>query len=370
MPRPSLSTGRIRLPDVPGVLTASQARATGLAIAAMQEPSGQIPWFPGGHTDPWDHVESAMGLTVAGLADEAEAAYLWLRATQRADGSWPMQWRGGTVENPDTDTNFCAYPAVGVWHHLLVTGRRAFAERMWPMVRRAIDMALEMQAPAGEFYWARGADGQPVREALLTGNSSIHLSLHCALQLARELDAPQPAWEVALGRLRHALRRHPEAFSPKPEFSMDWYYPVLGGAVRGRSAQELLDRRWRDFVVDGLGIRCVDHQPWVTGAETCELSLALTAIGDTRRARELLAAMQHLRDPDGAYWTGLVFTDGKRWPVEKSSWTSAVMLLAADALSGATAGSALFTDAGVAIEGHADRDVDCRVPCYAGSVPG
>jgi hypothetical protein len=56
--------------------------------------------------------------------------------------------------------------------------------------------------------------------------------------------------------------------------------------------------------------------------------------------------MQHLRDDDGAYWTGLVFADGKRWPVERTTWTAAAVVLAADALSGATPASGLFPDPG------------------------
>ena len=50
----------------------------------------------------------------------------------------------------------------------------------------------------------------------------------------------------------------------------------------------------------------------LSGAETCELVLALDAIGQTARAREQFAAMHHLREEDGSYWTGLVFADGKR----------------------------------------------------------
>jgi hypothetical protein len=142
---------------------------------------------------------------------------------------------------------------------------------------------------------------------------------------------------------------------------MDWYYPILGGAVRGTVAHERIRERWNDFVVDGLGIRCVDHRPWVTGAETCELVLALDALGSSTRAKELFASMQHLRDPDGSYWTGLVYTDGERWPVEKSSWTSAAVVLAADALSRTTGGSGLFRDAAAPAEwAGADH---CRENC-------
>lgn len=335
MPRPEP-------PAVPGVLPAEDVARTARAIAAVQEPSGALPWFTGGHVDPWDHVESAMALSAAGLRDEAEAAYEWSRRTQRADGSWPMQLRAGEVEEPAADTNFCAYLAVGVWHHLLVRDDPEFAARMWPAVRRAIDFVLQMQNPRGEIDWARSPEGLPGGHALLSGSASIHHSVRCALALAARVGEPQPDWEVALGRLGHVLRQHPEAFAEKRRYSMDWYYPVLGGAVRGEPARERILARWGDFVVAGLGARCVDDHPWVTGAETCELVLSLEAIGERERALELFGAMQHLRDPDGSYWTGLVFADGRRWPEERTSWTAASVVLAADALSRTTAGNGIF----------------------------
>ena len=142
-----------------------------------------------------------------------------------------------------------------------------------------------------------------------------------------------PSGRSALGRLGHAITAHPSAFTEKPRHSMDWYYPILGGALRGHAAAARIADRWGDFVVDGLGIRCVDDRPWVTGAETCELVLALDAIGDRKAALRQFAAMQHLREKDGSYWTGLVFSDGKRWPVERTTWTGAAVILAADALS-------------------------------------
>ena len=59
-------------PEVTGVLIAAEVVATARAIAAVQRPDGMIPWFPGGHCDPWNHVEAAMALTVCGLTTEAE----------------------------------------------------------------------------------------------------------------------------------------------------------------------------------------------------------------------------------------------------------------------------------------------------------
>ncbi|GAA2570265.1 prenyltransferase [Mycolicibacterium diernhoferi] len=345
----------LEIPGVPGVLTPEQCRQTAVSIAETQESSGAIPWSVGGHTDPWDHVENAMALTVAGLLEPARAAFDWCRTAQRPDGSWPIQLRNGVVEDANSDTNFCAYIATGVWHHVLITGDRGFAETMWPVVAKAIDFVLTLQLPGGEICWAR-SDAGPLEEALLTGCASIYHSIRCALALANYLDDPQPEWEVAVGALGHAIAEHPELFNAKDTHAMEWYYPVLTGAVRGEAAESRINRRWDDFVVDGLGIRCVDHRPWVTGAETCELVMALDAIGDRKRALEQFAAMQHLRETDGSYWTGLVFSDGKRWPVERTTWTGAAMILAADALTSTSAAAGIFraTDLPRGLEGEFD----------------
>ena len=150
---------------------------------------------------------------------------------------------------------------------------------------------------------------------------------------------PQVEWELAGGRLGHALREHRDLFLDKSVFSMDWYYPVLGGAVRGDAARAMLAERWDTFVQPGLGIRCVSTNPWVTGAETCELVLALEAIGDRDRALRLLADMQHLRTDEGAYWTGYVWPDGVNWPAEQTTYTAAAVVLAVDALSEGTPGA-------------------------------
>ena len=90
---------------------------------------------------------------------------------------------------------------------------------------------------------------------------------------------------------------------------MDWYYPVLSGAVSAEQARQRIDGRWSEFVLDGVGVRCVADHHWVTAAETAECAMALDAIGMRDRATSLLRWTRHLRDDDGAYWTGCVHPD-------------------------------------------------------------
>jgi hypothetical protein len=333
----------------PLALTPAEVAASGAAIAAVQEPDGAVPWTVGGHTDTWNHVESAMALLVAGELEAVDRAWAWVRRTQRRDGSWPMKLVAGEVEDASGETNMAAYVAVGVWHHWLVRRDLAFATTHWPVVRRALDLVCAMQLPFGGIAWSQEWDGdRPAtvnREALLAGSSSIHHALRAGLALADLVDDPQPEWELAAGRLGHALREHRDRFLDKSEYSMDWYYPVLGGAVRGAAGQALLAQRWDEFVEPGLGVRCIVTNPWVTGAETCELALALDALGDRDRARTAFADAQHLRQPDGGYLTGYVFPDRVHWPAEHTTYTTAAVLLAHDALTGTTTGAGVFRGA-------------------------
>ena len=335
------------VPALPGLLEVADVRATAASIAAVQEPSGAVPWSRGGQLDAWDHVECAMALLVGGEPEAAERAYAFLFDTQRADGSWPIRQRGGVVEDPGTDTNMCAYLAVGAWHHWLVRHDPGFVRAAWPVVRRALDLVVGLQLPFGGIAWARDAAGRSTGTALVAGSASIHHALRCGVALGAVVGEPRPDWALAAARLVHALRVHEDRFEPKRRYSMDWYYPVLSGALRGPAAGRRLTHRWDDFVVPGLGVRCVDDRPWVTGAETCELALALDATGHGEAARTLLADVQHLRDPAGGYWTGYVYPDDARWPVEQSTWTAAAAVLAVDALSRTTAGSGIFRGDGL-----------------------
>ena len=205
------------------MLTARELAATVDSIAAWQEPSGMVPWFPGGHADPWNHVEAAMALAVGGRRAEAERAYEWLVRMQRPDGAWHQYYLADGVEEAKLDANVCAYVATGVWHHPLLFGDRGFLDEMWPVVERAIDFVLGLQTPRGEIIWARHADGTPWSFALLTGSSSICHSLRCAIALAEHLGHERPDWELSAARLAHVVANQPDAFTPKHRWAMDWY---------------------------------------------------------------------------------------------------------------------------------------------------
>jgi hypothetical protein len=290
--------------------------STAVSIAMTQKQDGEIPWCSGQKTDPWDHVEAAMGLSIGGYLSRACLAYEWLAQKQNADGSWFSAYRQGLAEDKTRDANLSSYIAVGVFQYYLITGDKVFFS----------------------------PEGKVDRMALLTGSSSIAMSVRCALAIARIIDCCRPAWQQGLAKLENAIVNKPHRFNmTKSRYSMDWFYPILGGLYTGQAARQRLDRYWRKYVIDGQGVRCVLDAPWITIAETSELSLALSAIGNRSLAEIVFHWISDKKFDDGSYWAGFTFPDMTIWPEDKLTWTNAVVLMAADALYDLTPASRLFS---------------------------
>lgn len=337
-------------PDLPERfgLAPSDLVVTAQTIANLQLESGMIPWFPNGHTDPWNHVEAAMALATCGLIDEAAAAYDWLAGIQRPDGAWCNYYVAGpdgetVVEDDKLDANCVAYLAAGIHHLQLTTGDNRFVERYWPSIERAIEFVLRLQTERGEILWARHPDGRPWEYALKTSSSSVAHSLGCAIELGAVVGFDTDRWTEARDRLISVVGDQPQVFEPKDRWAMDWYYPVLVGAVTGDDAYKMLLGGWDTFVMEGRGVRCVSDRPWITAAETCECAIAHLAAGEQEKAEALFAWSQALRADDGSYFTGRVFPEEIDFPDdERSAYTAAAVILAADALFGGNPTSDLF----------------------------
>lgn len=312
-------------------------------IAKTQRKSGEIPWCEGEKTDPWDHVEAAIGLSIGGYLEEAQRAYEWMARMQLSDGSWYTSYRESVPEDTTRDANLSSYITVGVFHYYMMTGDTAFLNEMWKTISSAIGFVLNLQAQSGEIYWAINPKGAVDPVALLTGSCSIYMSIKCALAIAERLGHNLPAWKEALKKLENAIKYKPYLFNmTKSRYSMDWYYPILSGVLTGEKAQKRIDKFWEKFMVIGQGARCVSDKPWVTLAETSELSLALSAMGNSNLSEIVFNWILDKQNEDGSYWCGFTCPDMVIWPKYKTTWTNAVVLMAADAIYELTPACQLF----------------------------
>ncbi|HEX7479458.1 MAG TPA: hypothetical protein VF331_16765 [Polyangiales bacterium] len=338
------------------LLRDEEMEATANWLAAHQQASGEILWSENGKSDPWDHVHAAMGLAARGRIDAAKAAYRYLASIQEPSGAWAAERVSGVVTRVSQESNHAAYIATGLWHLHTAAADADFLAELWPTLQRAIAWVVDMQLPSGAIAWA-SKNGKVWRSPLVTGSSSIHGSLVCAIRIAERLGHDRPDWRLARLRLSHVLRHDMDVFSntdlpEKPgRYSMDWYYPVLGGALRHAAGRaRLLDAELAPaFMEEGVGCRCVRDQPWYTTAETCELVLALDALGLHERAEQVLSWTRAQRTENGAYWTGATHPEGIIFPEgEQTTWTASAVILAADAVQKDSATSRFFEQ----LEGH------------------
>ena len=316
-------------------------------ILNVQSSDGAICWEKDAKLDPWDHVEAAMGLAVAGEKKASREAYYWMVNNQEEDGSWFSEYLDGVPSNLKKESNFVAYLATGIFHDFLINKDTEFVEEMFPTIDAAMHFILSMQTEFGDIYWAKDEYGNILDDSLITGCSSIYKSLDCAEALYGLLGQKFETISRSKALLKEALLLRPERFDrnceSKERYSMDWYYPILCGLISGNDGLQRIRGKWDQFIVPGLGCKCVNDEPWVTIAESSELVLALIKLDEKQKAESLFNWLHQWQDKkDNLYWTGYVYTDKKFWPIEKPTWTAAAVLLAADSLYNFTSGSELF----------------------------
>ena len=317
-------------------------------ILSVQNEDGSIPWESEKKLDPWDHIEAAMGLSIAKKKVESEKAFLWLRDNQLTDGSWYAEYLNSIPMTKRRETNFSAYIATGLWHYYLIFEDKIFIEKMLPTLSKAIDFVLSMQTENGDIYWASEEGKEILDDSLITGSSSIYKSLECSAAIFNLFGKSSEDILLSMKKLKYSINENPERYDrsweSKSRYSMDWYYPVLCGIYDTEKSIKQINSKWTEFIVEDMGCKCVKEEPWVTVAESSELVTALVKIGLLHEAEALFNSLHQWRDEkDGLYWTGYVYADKKFWPVEKPTWTAGAVLLAADALYHFSPGSELFS---------------------------
>ena len=306
-------------------------------ITKCQNRLGAIAWEPNGKVDPWDHVESIMALNLLDFKEEALKGFDWLISSQEQDGSWYSEYQGEKITNLNKETNFCAYISSGALHHFLNFKELSFLEKIWPTLKKSIEFVISGQTDEGDILWAKDDNEEWMDDSLLTGCASIFKSLNDFNKIAKTLGYEEFILKEEIKKLKDSIINKSERFDrtweSKARYSMDWYYPVLCGIHNKQDSKKIINERWDEFVVPGLGCKCVSEQPWVTVAESCELILALNKIDEKKTALEIFENISRLIDQkDKLFWTGYVYKDDKFWPIEKPSWTAAAVVLAANSL--------------------------------------
>ena len=157
-------------------------------------------------------------------------------------------------------------------------------------------------------------------------------------RLAELLGHERPDWELSAARLadvdtRPLARRFPTPSRRSTAGRWTGTTRCSPVCLSGEVGREHLDSRARRSSSTGMGVRCVSDRPWMTAAETCECLLAYLSVGEHETATDAVplgptvarrrrALLDRDRLPREVHFPG----------GEKSTYTAASVVLAADAL--------------------------------------
>jgi len=316
-------------------------------IKSIQLESGAIPSNVDGSHDPWDHIESIMGLNFANKKESSKLAFEWLIKNQNNDGSWFSKYNDSHPLEKNKSTHFGPYISVAALHFYKIFEDKEFLEYLWPNIKLALKFSLSLQIPNGTIPWSIDEGGKIEEDYLLTGSSSILKSIECGIAISKLLNDKENIsnWTQSHKSLSNAIRNPMGKFDllqDRKRFSMDWYYPILSGCLNDKERDYYIDKVFNDFYEEDIGVKCVIEEPWITVAETCEFIIALMISNRDEDAKKLLLDVLNICDKDNIPYMGWQYKENIFWPKEKPSWTSAAAILAADTILDFSNASDLF----------------------------
>lgn len=298
-----------------------------------------IPWYVGGQTDPWNHCEAVIALSLANYLDEAAAGLNWVFSRQNVDGSLGQYFMGSGLGEPRRDLNCTLYPSVALLVYYLVSGDDELLRHHFGAISRAFRYVIGFQRPGGEFPWAVDPDGRAHEGALLAASSSMVTSMQAGLILAGIVGGEIVGLSDTLDALKNVISSNDGVFLDKSSWAMDSYYPVLSGALEPKQAMSLVQRCTLSHFEPNWGVRCISKESWVTTAETAEFAIALSLCSMVTRAEELVSLLERFRLEDGSYFTGIETRTNRSFPGgERSSYSASAVVLAEFVLSSGARG--------------------------------
>tara|TARA_B100000609_G_scaffold146101_1_gene117719 strand:+ start:908 stop:1954 length:1047 start_codon:yes stop_codon:yes gene_type:complete len=318
------------------------------SIKTNQLDSGAIPSNADLSHDPWDHIEAIMGLNFLKDKERSDSAFKWLKNNQNKDGSWYAKYSNNDPIELNKPTHFGPYISVAALHYYKIFSDKDKLFELWETIKLAIDFSIDLQNSNGTIPWSVDKNNQIENDFLLTGSSSILKSLECAIAISKILDIDSnEKWTRAYESLAYAIR-NPEGLFDKTtdrsRFSMDSYYPIISGVLLDYEKEKYIKKIFKDFYIEGIGVKCVVDEPWVTVAETSEFIISLVISNELEEAKKILVEVMNISDPNDIPYMGWQYVENIFWPEEKPTWTAAALILAADSIFDFSPGADILKD--------------------------
>ena len=287
-------------------------------IINNQAEDGKIMWDDKGKCDPWDHCECLIALALFEEWDAFNLGVEWFINNLNQDGLIYPEFKNNQHIHDHFESHHAPYIILPLMQAVLMGQTNFVTPYIKSKIKLIFNQLEEFKDEDGYYYWAKDKNGFS-DNSLITASMSIFLSLK-ALDKSIDINLDEQLWNSKFNR--DGIDRS--------RFSMDFYYPFLCGFKKDKGE---FQNSLKNFYVEGLGVKCVKEEPWVTVAESCECVIAALVLGDIESAETIFNNIFQFKNDDGIFPTGYQYKMDIFWPEENSTWTNAAVIIAAHALA-------------------------------------
>ena len=297
-------------------------------IITNQKNDGAICWDEKGKFDAWDHSECLLALAIFEEWDHFDKGLEYVFNNINSEGLIISETIKDIVTKDYYEPHHAAYIFLPLVQKYMIDGDASYIQKYQKKLKLIFEGMMKFRDTDGLFFWALDTKGF-ADNSLITASCSLELSRRAYSFLCKNVLQEEDQEDTNFFNLEtfHSSRFNRDGID-RARFSMDSYYPYLIDCGDVGNIDKLLKK----FYVEGLGIKCVEEEPWVTIAESSECCIALHKAGKTIEAKKIFNdVMQHM-NKDGIFPTGYQYKLDINWPDEHSTWTNAAAIIAADCL--------------------------------------
>ena len=298
-------------------------------IIKNQNINGAINWDHRGKCDPWDHCECLIALAIYEEWEPFIKGVDWFFNNLNSEGHIPSEFKNDEITKDYYESHHAPYIFLPLYQKFLIDNDIDYLKKYKKQIQTIYETTLAFADSQGFLFWAKDEKGFS-DNSLLTASCSVHISLKIFEKIGDILELDYSHNEILLNEEKIYSKKFDRDEISRKRFSMDNYYPFLCGIGNDEKIGKVLG----DFYKEGLGIKCVIEEPWVTFAESSEFIISMVKMKKNEDAKKIFQEIMKFQDNRGIFPTGYQYKLDILWPDEFSTWTNAAVIIAADCVFG------------------------------------
>ena len=239
-------------------------------ILANQNEKGAILWDQTGKWDYWDHCECLIALAIYQEWEAFDKGIHFCLGQLDDKGLVKSEYINEKVTKAFNEAHHTAYIFLPLLQKYLVDQDLDYLKSFRTQIHFIYATLKKFKAEDGFYFWAQDESGFS-DNSLITATCSIELSRRAynrICEILGDTDCLDTSEAITSSSLKS--KNFNRDGIDRSRFSMDAYYPLLCNCGNKSDAEKVLQK----FYVEGMGVKCVVEEPWITLAESSECVIA------------------------------------------------------------------------------------------------